>query len=274
MLTRHKITPENHLDWKQEYKGRKPDMRVAKLAHGLMDFLYKPTIHFVGDAQQSLESLPDDQPWIVAGKHSSNHDSNILASALEKRTFLRDKLTGKTNIMGKPPLLNSILGRFYRAMGVFPGMREEDVVKTGGNEPTSPEILRVQRESADDSIDIATDHVVSRRNLLMYVEGKRNKWNVLEVMKIKRGIGRVAYSAQYHGVDPAIVPFAVHYNNGPDNIRWWQLQKARHADIVFGEPITGPFESVDNVRTSVHAGLVACMETVIPPQPQENPEQF
>ena len=110
-----------------------------------------------------LENVPESGGVIICPNHTSNVDPVVLAVSLKRQIYF----------MAKAELFkNSILGRFFRALGAFP----------------------VERGKGDTSaIDTAEEILKSGEQLGLFIEGTRSKTN--EFLRPKTGCAMIAYKA-------------------------------------------------------------------------------
>jgi len=257
------VSVATRAEWLPEYLGRAPNKKLAFVTHNLMRLLYHPIVSFEPDAEAAIHALDPDTPAILVGNHTSNHDANAVAATIERRPNLRRKFRGKTNPMGKIALLNTQGVRyFYREMGTFPGIREQDTQSNNpdGAEPTTEEV-EARREASRFSIMIGIDHIArGLRSLLIFPEGTRNKDRIGEILDIKGGVSRIAMGAAEKGVKPPIIPFVNYYDTGGKPLRWWQLYKGLRPYQHWGMPIE-KYNSEDQVKMLVHSRLKTCLES-------------
>lgn len=242
-----KVDIENRHAWREFYLGRRPNVRVARFAHWVMGKVYNPHYSFAPGAEEAIGQIPSSARKMIVANHSTNHDPNIIAAAVQQVEVL-NSMCGNGTIMSKPPLLRMfVLRRFFNSFGVFPGFRETDITKKD-NSPIDPLLQAKQREAADFGIEIGVEHLDHGEDMGLFPEGKRNKRDPTRLQKLKRGLGRMVCGTT---ADVRIIPMGIYNKFDPTDSKFKQLLAHRRPYVYIGIPIEGPFINEDLVTERV-----------------------
>ena len=124
-------------------------------------------------------------PLIIAPTHRSRWDGLILTYAIGRRVTNKD-----CRFMVTTPEMRGIQGWFLKRLGCFPINQE------------SPSLF---------SLRYAVDLILSRNQLVIFPEGRINKYG--KSVKLKQGLFRLAKIARKKGEPIKILPIGIAYNN-------------------------------------------------------------
>ena len=130
-------------------------------------------------------------PLIIAPTHRSRWDGLILTFAIGRRVTNKD-----CRFMVTTPEMRGIQGWFLKRLGCFPINQE------------SPSLY---------SLRYAVDLILSRNQLVIFPEGRINKYG--KSVQLKQGLFRLAKIARKKGEPIKILPIGIAYNNVNPNFR-------------------------------------------------------
>ena len=230
-MSRPKVGPKNRPATYEFYRGFEPNQRLAKIGYYAMSKIANAEVYYEGNARaQTGELLDAGAHFILVNNHTSIMDALTIAGLAHSQRVLRC-LRGRTVIPSKDSLFkNPVLRRGIDIMGAIPTFRDD-----------SPE--------AAQGITDTVIYLMNERGkaLAIDAEGKRNKGDPREMLKLKKGVGHIGLGLSQDR--PLLtLPVGISYGEGSDKNLYKPV--ACIGEPRIGHP-TNPTEYVEMLRVDV-----------------------
>lgn len=266
------ITNENIPEVYEYYRDNPVNKNFANFAHHLFSAVFRTDVSLWSkDAEEYIDdSLAQESRLILTANHRTEYDQYVIAS-LPIRVNSFKPIIGATFIPTKTELFRDDTKK-YKArrwaidqLGAVPTYRAKDFeAEDDCNRKIATDLL----------LDVSIERINNGQHMAIFPEGTRNKEKPLEVQKIHRGIGEiVCRSAVADKV--VILPIGIVYGDKVPNEdrrprRVAKLEKgvtnvvnALSPTVHIGEPLVGPFDRPETVRSALLPALQKSVDTAV-----------
>lgn len=238
MMPKPRVTLENQQEVYDFYRGYRPNPKVANMGYMAMNAIFRPQVHFLDDAQESIaEMLPRGTRFVIAANHSSVNDQYVIAGMAHGERVLRP-LKANTFIPSKAELFDetttrhTLLRHGIDLMGAVPVFRASTSLSK--DQAPTPEQVDLHAQAVQSLFDVSVERIEQGQNMAIFPEGTRNNEDPRKLQKIKQGIGNIVCAVS-HNTPLAIVPVGISYGEGVD-------RQTTGPEVVISEPIMRQFE--------------------------------
>lgn len=248
-MNRPEVALENYRELQEYYSQIEPNWFVARAVHLASALVYKPHVYFEEGTKEAIsEELSMGTRLLIACRHMYIDDQNAVAAAIQRENELR-ALVGNAFIPAKEPYFNKefhgkkYLRQWLDRAGAVPVFRPQDI----------PDLHKdnhqLQAQVTRSFIDTAAQKIIRGQHMFIFPEGTRNRTDSKELLRINKGLGRIACAASKE-VQVALLTIGLDYE--PERTKW-QRQRPH---IYIGKLTPGPFNSPSEVTRIVEEGLI------------------